>query len=232
MVNGNLNKQAGGAETAPKRSVKRSRTVYEDLQREIMLGALPPMATIVEMEIAERFACSQSTVREALIALSNDGLVERRSHRGTFVADARADDAHELIRIRRDIESRSMVRVLRRFGALLKKELVDNIEAMKSAALQDDVYQVTLHDRAFHLNLFDAADLPSIRPVLQRCLIHNHRFKILNSGSQRDLYETAVRHEAILDALTAGDAKGATAAMAHHVTTIEEFGPDITEEKE
>ena len=189
MANGNLNKQAGGAETAPKRSVKRSRTVYEDLQREIMLGALPPMATIVEMEIAERFACSQSTVREALIALSNDGLVERRSHRGTFVADARADDAHELIRIRRDIESRSMARVLRRFGALLKKELVDNIEAMKSAALQDDVYQVTLHDRAFHLNLFDAADLPSIRPVLQRCLIHNHRFKILNSGSQRDLYE-------------------------------------------
>ncbi|WP_319410281.1 GntR family transcriptional regulator [uncultured Cohaesibacter sp.] len=205
--------------------------MYEDLQREIMLGVLPPMATIVEMEIAERFACSQSTVREALIALNNDGLVERRSHRGTFVADARADDAHELIRIRRDIESRAMARVLRRFGALLRNELIEIIEAMKSAAQQGDVYQVTIHDRAFHLNLFDAADLPSVRPVLQRCLIHNHRFKILNSGSQRDLYETAVRHEAILDGLTSGDVKRATAAMSHHVTTIEEFGPDITEEE-
>ena len=100
MANENLDKQTDGTATALKRGVKRSRTVYEDLQRDIMLGVLPPMSTIVEMDIADRFACSQSTVREALIALSNDGLVERRSHRGTFVADARADDAHELIRIR------------------------------------------------------------------------------------------------------------------------------------
>ena len=231
MANENLDKQTDGTATALKRGVKRSRTVYEDLQRDIMLGVLPPMSTIVEMDIADRFACSQSTVREALIALSNDGLVERRSHRGTFVADARADDAHELIRIRRDIEARSMSRVLRRFGTLLQNELVEIIEAMKSAAQQDDVYQVTLYDRAFHLNLFDAADLPSVRPVLKRCLIHNHRFKILNSGTYRDLYETAARHEPILDALTAGDARAAKAAMSHHVTTIAEFGPDITEEE-
>nr|WP_321525760.1 GntR family transcriptional regulator [uncultured Cohaesibacter sp.] len=232
MANEDLDKQPGSTAATVRRSAKRSLTVYDDLQREIMLGVLPPMATIVEMDIAERFACSQSTVREALIALSNDGLVERRSHRGTFVADARADDAHEMIRIRRDIEARSMVRVLRRFGSLLKNELCETIENMKAAAMQDDVYQVTLYDRAFHLNLFDAADLPSVRPMLQRCLIHNHRFKILNSGSQRDLYETAVRHEAILDALAEGNAKKATTAIAHHVTTIAEFGPDITEEEE
>nr|WP_321457365.1 GntR family transcriptional regulator [uncultured Cohaesibacter sp.] len=232
MANGNREKSESEAIATPKRAVKRSSTVYEDLQREIMLGVLPPLSTIVEMDIAERFACSQSTVREALIALSNDGLVERRSHRGSFVADARADDAHELIRIRRDIEARGMARVLRRFGALLKNELITTIELMKEAALQDDVYQVTLYDRAFHLNLFDAADLPSVRPVLRRCLIHNHRFKILNSGTYRDLYETAVRHEAILDALSEGDAKAATAAIAHHVTTIAEFGPDIIETKE
>ena len=131
----------------------------------------------------------------------------------------------------RDIEARSMSRVLRRFGTLLQNELVEIIEAMKGAAQQDDVYQVTLYDRAFHLNLFDAADLPSVRPVLKRCLIHNHRFKILNSGTYRDLYETAARHEPILDALTAGDARAAKAAMSHHVTTIAEFGPDITEEE-
>ncbi|MBG6177209.1 MAG: GntR family transcriptional regulator [Roseibium album] len=217
----------GRARQQMRRSAKRSHVIFESLQKEIMLGQLPPGTTILELELANRFECSQSTVREALMFLQTDGLVERLHHRGTFVADSRIEDARELILIRHDIECRGVRRVLSRFGPFLRKELEADLDGMRAAAKNDDEYQLSLHDRNFHLNLYSAADMPTVRPILRRCLIHNHRFKILNSEPNRGLLETAERHVAILDALAAGDETNAVQALSHHITTIVDFGPSI-----
>ncbi|MCX2721385.1 GntR family transcriptional regulator [Roseibium salinum] len=210
-----------------RRAVKRSHLIFEEIQKDIMLGHLPPGGAILELELADRFECSQSTIREALMFLQTDGLVERLSHRGTFVADSRIEDARELILIRHDIECRGVVRVLNRFGPLLRKELETDLNGMRAAARDGDEYQLSLHDRSFHLNLYNAADMPTVRPILRRCLIHNHRYKILNSEPSRGLLDTAERHVAILDALAAGDEERAVAALSHHITTIVDFGPSI-----
>lgn len=208
-------------------SSRRSLNVYEALQREIMLGNIPPLATILEMEVAERFGCSQSTAREALIALDHDGLVDRRPHRGTFVAGSRADDALELIKVRRDIECRGLSRVLQNYTSQLHELLQNLIASMIRSARDGDAYQLSLLDREFHLQLYDAADLPSVRPILRRCLIHNHRFKILNSKDSGDLVETAERHEAIVEALKSGNVDSVRTVLSHHITTIVEFGPSV-----
>ncbi|GAB2188385.1 GntR family transcriptional regulator [Roseibium sp. LAB1] len=223
----NQNGKSGRARQQVRRGAKRSNVLFECLQKEIMLGELPPGTAILELELANRFECSQSTVREALMFLQTDGLVERLHHRGTFVADSRIEDARELILIRHDIECRGVKRVLNRFGPLLRKELESDLDGMRTAAKDNDEYQLSLHDRNFHLNLYNAADMPTVRPILRRCLIHNHRFKILNSEPNRGLMETAERHVAILDALAAGDEANAVKALSHHITTIVDFGPSI-----
>ncbi|WP_299820592.1 GntR family transcriptional regulator [uncultured Roseibium sp.] len=221
------NGKPGRSRLQPRRATKRSHAIFEEIQKDIMLGNLPPRAAILELELADRFECSQSTVREALMSLQTDGLVERLPHRGTFVADSRSEDAHELILIRHDIECRGVVRVLNRFGPLLRKELEADLDAMRKAAKAGDEYLLSLHDRSFHLNLYNAADMPSVRPILRRCLIHNHRYKILNSEPNRGLVETAERHVTIIDALAAGNRKEAVEALSHHITTIVDFGPSI-----
>jgi DNA-binding GntR family transcriptional regulator len=86
---------------------------------------------------------------------------------------------------------------------------------------------LSVHDRAFHADLFDGADLPPVQPVLARCLVHAHRFKILHPAQNRDLVETANRHNAIIDAVAAGDVEQAVAALSRHITTIVDFGPNI-----
>lgn len=215
-----------------RRSGKRSNAIFETLQKEILLGELPPGEAILELSLADRFDCSQSTIREALMFLQTDGLVERLPHRGTFVADSRGEDARELILIRHDIECRGVARVLSRYGAMLRRELEEAIGAMRKAAKDEDEYLLSLHDRSFHLRLFDAADLPSVRPILRRCLIHNHRYKILNSEPNRGLMETAERHYAIMDALNSGNEDEAVKALSHHITTIVDLGPNILKETE
>lgn len=212
----------------PRQSSRRSHAVFVALQREIVLGDLPPDSALTEMELAQRFQCSQSTVREALMQLSEEGLVKRLPHRGTLVAPCRTEDARALIHIRREVECGYLERVLGNAGRGLVGQLGDELDAMRNAARDGDEYRLSVHDRAFHTALFAAADLPLVVPILTRCLIHNHRYKIMNSQPNRALEETAERHVPIIKALRAGDIDQLRAVLSHHISTIVDFGPDLT----
>ncbi|XWN30944.1 MAG: GntR family transcriptional regulator [Devosia sp.] len=214
------------------RNARRSLVVFAELQRDIMLGRLAPRDLLPELEIAARFQCSQSTVREALLKLQEEGLVLRKGHRGTMVADCNAHDARELLRIRHDIECRAVPRALERYDKTVHAALTGAFDKMRQAATDEDEYVLSVHDRDFHTTLFAAADLPAVAPILGRCLIHNHRYKILNSAPNRALAETAERHAVILDALAAGDGEALRAALSHHIATIVDMGPSIFETQE
>ena len=101
---------------------------------------------------------------------------------------------------------------------------------MRNAARDMDEYRLSVHDRAFHTTLFATADLPLVVPILTRCLIHNHRFKILNSQPNRALEETAERHVPIIEALRERDLEHLHAVLGHHISTIVDFGPDLTDD--
>jgi len=197
------------------------------LKRDIMLGGLAAGEILVELDLAARFGCSQGPVREALLQLQEEGLVLRQGHRGTRVSDCTADEAIEMFRMRQSIECRGVTRALKRPGRTLMAELASLLAAMEQAAADDDEYRLADLDRDFHLRLFRDADLPAIEPILHRCLIHNHRFKISRFAGARDLVATAGRHRSILEAVERGDEASAVAALGHHIATIVDLGPDV-----
>lgn len=215
---------------APRRASRRSHAVYAALQREIVLGRLPPEGALTELELADRFGCSQGTVREALMQLNEEGLVRRLPHRGTHVAACHAADARALLTIRREVECGYLGRVIDRADAGLDAALREQLNAMRNAARDEDEYRLSVHDRAFHTTLFNAADLPLVTPILTRSLIHNHRYKILKSQPNRALDETAERHAPILDALLRRDVDRLRDVLSHHIRTIVDFGPELTDE--
>lgn len=215
-------------ELVPRQSSRRSHVLFVALQKEIVLGVLPPEQALTELDLAQRFQCSQGTVREALMQLNEEGLVKRLPNRATHVAPCHADDARALLGLRRAVECDHLDRVVARADDRLRADLGDFLNAMRNAARDGDEYLLSVYDRAFHTRLFDAADLPLVAPILTRCLIHNHRFKILNSRPNRALEETAERHVPILAALDARDVNQLRNLLAHHIATIVDFGPDLT----
>ncbi len=218
----------GYSQLLPKPPKRRSSVLFEKLQREIVLGALSPKQTLTEMELAGRFNCSQGTVREALMQLSEVGLVQRQPNNGTFVSPCEITDAQALLHIRSEIECRFLDRVIANADASLDRDLHDLLNAMRNAARDSDEYMLSVCDRAFHLRLFQVADLPLVAPMLARCLIHNHRFKILNSTGPRDLDATAERHMPIVRAVSDRDASRLTELLSHHIATIVDIGPVIS----
>lgn len=203
---------------------------YNALKRDIILGALPAGAALTELELAAQFQCSQGTVREALLQLQEEGLVHRRGHRGTQVSECTEDEAVEMFRLRRQIEGSGMARVTGRPSRTLLGDLEALLEDMIAAATAGDELQLAAVDRDFHRRIFKDAKLPALDPILHRCLVHNHRFKISRSPARRDLEATALRHRSIIEAIGSGDAVKAAGAMDHHIATIVDFGPDIVPE--
>lgn len=205
----------------------RATAAFDALKHDIMLGVLPPGAPLTELDLAARFGCSQGTVREALLRLQEEGLVRRNGHRGTQVSECTADEAVEMFRVRLQIECSGILRVLARPSATLVGDLRELTDAMLEAARGDDEMGLAALDRDFHRRLFLDADLPALEPILHRCLVHNHRFKISRSEGRRDLVATALRHRPIVDAIERGAVDVAARSLHHHVATIVDFGPDV-----
>lgn len=205
----------------------RSAVAFEAIKHDIMLGELAPGQPLVEMELAARFACSQGTVREALLQLQEEGLVRRHGHRGTLVSDCTVDEAVEMFRIRERIECNGIVRALRHPSRTLLADLKDLVQAMLTAADANEEMQLAAFDRDFHRRIFRDADLPALDPILHRCLIHNHRFKISRSEGRRDLVATAQRHLPILEAIERADVSAASDLLHHHIATIVDLGPNV-----
>ncbi|WLS00294.1 GntR family transcriptional regulator (plasmid) [Shinella sumterensis] len=205
----------------------KSGAAFDALKRDIMLGVLEPGTGLTELELAAHFQCSQGTVREALLQLQEEGLVLRKGRRGTQVSECTEDEAIEMFRLRQQIEGNGMVRVMRSPSRTLIKDLGELLNKMLKAAAAADELELASFDRDFHRRIFEDANLPALDPILHRCLVHNHRFKISRSPMSRDLEATALRHRNIIEAIESGDPRRATVSMQHHIATIVDLGPEV-----
>ncbi|MBB2973079.1 GntR family transcriptional regulator [Mesorhizobium sp. RMAD-H1] len=205
----------------------KSAATFNALKRDIMLGVLPAGTALTELELAAHFSCSQGTVREALLQLQEEGLVRRQGHRGTQVSECTQAEAVEMFRVRQQIECNGIVRALRAPSRTLIADLRALFAEMLDAGRAGDEFGLASFDRDFHRRIFQDAQLPALDPILHRCLVHNHRFKISRSTTPRDLVATAQRHGSIIEAIESGDIAKASAALHHHIATIVDLGPNV-----
>jgi DNA-binding GntR family transcriptional regulator len=195
-----------------------------ELRRRIVMNELPPGAVLTELGLAADLSCSQAAVREALLRLDGEGLVLRAGRQGTTVTDLDADTAAEILDLRRRIELRGARRSTRRAASGDIAGLRRIQAAMEQAAADGDAWAVLERDMDLHLALFRLSGLHAMVPILARCMLHTHRFRLWAPWHQRPLHETARRHRPILDALASGDGTALARELGQHLDTIVERG--------
>ena len=200
----------------------RASRVLSELRRRIVMNELTPGAVLTELGLAADLACGQSSVREALLRLEGEGLVLRAGRQGTTITDLDVDSASEMLDLRRRIELRGARRAVRRVSAGDLAGLLAIQERMERAAEADDAWAVLECDMELHLALFRASGLHAMGPILARCMLHSHRFRLWAPWHRRSLLETVRRHRPILAALQAGDATGLARELGAHLDTIVE----------
>jgi DNA-binding GntR family transcriptional regulator len=198
--------------------------VLRELRRQIVLNELAPGAVLTELSLAARLGSSQAAIREALLRLEGEGLVARSGRQGTSVTPLDREAAEEILDLRRRMEVRAAPRVVRRAAAGDAAALDELMDRMHQAAAEDDVWAMVEADTQFHLTLFRISGLLAMEPILARCIMHTHRFRLWAPWHRRPLAQTAARHAPILAALSARDADGLAAALAEHLDTMVEKG--------
>ena len=200
--------------------MKRGHAIQGELRRRIVLNEWQPGSVLTELALAAELSSSQASIREALLRLEGEGMVTRSGHQGTTVTDLDAAAATEILGLRRRIEGRAAKAVIQRRSAADMARLHVLLGDMREAANDNDVWAMVRADTEFHLALFRIAGLHVMEPILSRCILHTHRFRLWAPWHRRPLRDTADRHLPILAALENGDAAGLKREVEHHLDTI------------
>jgi DNA-binding GntR family transcriptional regulator len=197
------------------------RRVYERLRDEIVAGTLQPGEQLVEAKIASDLGVSKTPVREALIRLERDGLVEIEPYRGARVLEPSAEDIREILELRRLIECQIARDLAARRPPEILDELGASVAGSRAALEAGDTQQLLDSLTAFSDVLAEACGnsrmlklLVDLRSVL--LLIGSSSLRAAGRESR-----SIAEHEAILEAIRSGDADAAGGATERHIRSIE-----------
>ncbi|UGS36165.1 hypothetical protein DSM104329_02565 [Capillimicrobium parvum] len=202
----------------------RAGQVQDELRRRIRSGDLPPGARLRQDELAARFGVSSTPVREALTALTREGLVRHDAHRGAVVHLPTPDDVRENFEIRLALEPLATSLAAGRLDRRTTAELlvfVEDLDAAVDHAMRTGTTSDYEHaDRALHLTIFTVAGRPRLTEMIESlrdaaaAYAHLHRPAGFDEPILRRLH---AQHREIVAALRAGDAAQAGLLAAAHV---------------
>jgi DNA-binding GntR family transcriptional regulator len=140
-----------------------SRSVLADQVKErilegILSGRFPPDSRIVETQVARELGTSQAPVREALRGLEALGVVEITPFRGARVRRPTRREIIEAYAVRSSLEALGARLAVPLMTAEDVSELAGHLEAMRSAARDDDSHGVAEADARFHERIIEIAD--------------------------------------------------------------------------
>lgn len=192
--------------------------VHAALRAAILDVALVPGAAIAEQEIARRFGVSRTPVREALLRLAGEGLVDVRPQRGTFVARLALDRIEEALFVRRAVECQILARVVARPDRAAVASDLNGIVALQAAAIESgDVGGALDADTRFHHALVAASGLEGVWSVVAQARDLHHRIRAIAVPELNSALQAIRDHRAIVRAVRAGDAGRAADAMSKHL---------------
>lgn len=198
------------------------RLAYERIKGDILDERLLPRQPLIEAELAAKYGMSKTPVREALLSLAREGLVEMSSFRGGRVRDFTADDAREIYELRELLEPFALRRAVPRLTDGDRRSLRDLLEKAQAAAEGGDRRELSRLNCAFHGSLVARCRNEKVIEILAH-LQNQVRVMSLRLWNVRATHlREAEQHEAILTAVEAGQADRAAELLGEHISEFRE----------
>lgn len=205
---------AGQHATKLGRSLHSGRTVTL-LRRAIVDGSLASGTPLVETQLAQRLSVSRGPIRSALSVLESEGLAETLPNGRMVVVGLTAEDVHDLIEVRFELEFTAV-----RWG-LARSTPLDDVESAMAAlerASASDEHLVVL-DMAFHRSLVELGhsrfllrSWSALAPVIET-LISTGNQRLGDQEPETHLARIVESHSTLMDALRARNAEAVGAKL-------------------
>jgi DNA-binding GntR family transcriptional regulator len=200
-------------------------SVAEWIRENILTGQFASGVQLREAEIARRLDVSRGPVREALLRLEREGLVQTQWHRGATVTSLSADDAAELTSLRAALDSVAVPLVVTRAEPARLAAAEAAVAAMR---MTTNEYTMAGLDVQFHDAVFAAAGHRRLESAWRAIRGQIYLYLVTRVGERRDEYlgDVAAEHARLLDALRGTDVEYALEMFhAHHGRLVGEAAP-------
>jgi DNA-binding GntR family transcriptional regulator len=186
--------------------------IYADLKNEIAAGNFTDGTRLVEAELAERFAVSRTPIRQALLALEQDGLVARDG-RGLHLRAQTAAEVMELYEVRELLEERAARLAARRHDES-DEVVLNHILGGMEATPEPDRYA---RNREFHRAVWRASHQLALQRTLERAYIPSiYGLDESLTGPSRWV-ETVAEHREMVSAILGSDEDRSGALVVQHL---------------
>ena len=213
-----------GTRTGPRagiRTVERTTArseIVRTLQAAVVSGELRPGVLYSAPTLALRFGVSATPVREAMLDLVKEGLVETVPNKGFRVCELSDRELDEITAVRALLEVPT-VRAVAAAGATdpQLRRLRKLAEAIQAAADRGDVVAQNKHDLEFHRALLSLSGNDTLVELVSGLRVRSRLYGQLALARTGGLTDSAAEHALLVDAIEAHDADAAEALMTQHL---------------
>jgi DNA-binding GntR family transcriptional regulator len=193
---------------------------YDALREAIVRGDIAPDARLIESDISTAYDMSRGAVRTALIRLEQDGLVVRELHRGARVRRVSDEEAVEILEARAVLEGLAVRQAAERIDDAGAYRLRDSLARHRELLERGDLLGASDANGDLHAALLElsghATAVRLIQSLNAQTVRYQYRTILIPGRPAASLAE----HAAIVEAVSAGDAPAAEAAMRGHLFNV------------
>ena len=216
--------QAAPARPRPAIAQTRSRTaataVYRALRTDIIAMRIAPGQAINEKAVAEAHGVSRTPVREALLRLAGDSLVEIFPQSGTFVTRIPIAALPEAIMVRMALEDLTVRAATTRADAERIASLRTLVDRQRKLEQKRDHDGFHAADENFHAIIAEIAGHPGIWQIVEQVKVQVDRYRRLTLPVPGRMGRVVDEHAGVVAAMATGDPDKASAAMAAHLNGL------------
>jgi len=188
--------------------------IVEQLRKEVLSGALPEGQALREQPLAERFGVSRGPIRDALLQLTQEGLLVSQPNRGVRVGKAPSAGLQPLIvEFRRRLERHALEQIFDELTPGDLAELAKPLQEFKTACKRQDMAAVVEHDMAFHRWIVERARDADLLAVWLTIILRMR----LRYTRHRTLLESFREHQAVWNAMRDKDRALALQALEANI---------------
>jgi GntR family transcriptional regulator, rspAB operon transcriptional repressor len=229
---------AGNRRSGRPRTATAASRIYSDLRSELVSLQRRPGEAISEAQIALSFGVSRTPVREAILKLSDEGLLEIYPQSGIFVSRIPISALPEAIIIHKALEETTARLAAERATSSQILALRSVLERQREASAARDIETFHQADELFHATVADVAGYPGIWRFIQQVKVHVDRYRRLTLPQLGRIPKVITEHEAVLTAIEAHDPERARRAMEIHleglldnISTTQHINPEFFDER-
>jgi DNA-binding GntR family transcriptional regulator len=187
------------------------------IRAKILAGAYAPGAQLLQDAIAAEFGVSKIPVREALVQLKSDGLVDIIAHRGFQVRPLSAAEVQEVFNLRLAIEPAAVAKGAKLASADDREYAKASLATLNASLAARDLRHSGDLNSAFHLALVVPHRQCVTADVLYRLHTIAQRYVRMHLEPKGRTRRATQEHTALLSAWLAGNAREARHRAQSHI---------------